>query len=159
MTADEFLACGVDDHGRALLPGDAIFVQNDVLIGICSDIDHEIGWKYHEGDLDVGQIWSMQLVPMLADDILLHVRAGAVRDLEPLYGSFPNTVSVDYLIDQGEQTVFDESGAEIARTRSTWSTASRTHPGSAPCTASSERCGRGSMHCRSRGWPSTCSTS
>lgn len=117
-TIHELFARRVRGPGALLLGGDLVFVKNDVLIGTYSDIDRNVAWKYLEADLEVGHTFSMQLVPALADDIFLFVRVRAVRELETPYGTFPNAVSVDYLVDQGLQIITDEGGNEIARTRS-----------------------------------------
>jgi len=116
-TASELLARRVYGPGGLLMAGDAIFEFDDEFIGTYSDVDQSIGWKYLEANLEVGHTFTMQLVPDLAEDVFLHVRVRAVRDLVTSYGIFPNTVSVDYLIDQGMQTITNEIGQAIGQSR------------------------------------------
>ena len=116
-TIDEFLARRVQGPGALLLGGDSVFEKNEAWIGTYGALDQNVAWKYLEANLEVGHTFSMQLVPALADDVFLFVRVRAVRDLETPYGTFPNTVSVDYLVDQGLQIITDEGGEEIGRSR------------------------------------------
>ncbi|GJM43551.1 MAG: hypothetical protein DHS20C21_03930 [Gemmatimonadota bacterium] len=76
-------------------------------------------WTYLETPLLVGETFTHQLVPELADDIFLH---GTVASIDAAAstpaGEFSNAVKIEYLIDAGVQQVTDASGVLLGRLHS-----------------------------------------
>jgi hypothetical protein len=77
------------------------------------DLSQDISWYYLKAPLEAGAVFSLQLVPAIADDIWLH--GLVVRQMTWTQGivSYPRAVEVFTLIDLGEQTLTDETGEII----------------------------------------------
>jgi hypothetical protein len=75
--------------------------------------DHST-WTYLTDALGIGQMFTHQLIPELADDVFLY---GTVADNDAMVttpaGVFTNAVRIDYEIDYGESPLLDEQAQPI----------------------------------------------
>ena len=78
------------------------------------DLDQNHSWVYLEGDLTVGSEFSLQLVPVIADDIWLYGRVWSVEERTIGGRIFENVLECMYVVDFGESTATDENGNVIA---------------------------------------------
>jgi hypothetical protein len=67
-------------------------------------------WRWLVADLTVGNTFTLQLLPDLADDILLHATVAAIEPSGVPAGTFSNCVRVDYVVDYGTLDCVDPSG-------------------------------------------------
>jgi hypothetical protein len=83
-------------------------------IGTYGDVDTLLAWKFLEADLVPGHEFTHQLVPSLADDVVLHCRVLPMTKLKTPAGVFVNALECLYMIDFGVTRVLspqsDESG-------------------------------------------------
>lgn len=80
------------------------------------DWDHAT-WTYLTDALAVGQMFTHQLIPELADDVFLH---GTVQSVDAVIitpaGTFTNAVKIRYEIDYGVSDLLDPSGTSVLGT-------------------------------------------
>lgn len=110
--------CGFDEKyletiSPPMFMGGYAFSAEDEGYYSFGDLDQNHSWVYLEGDLSVGSEFSMQLVPMLADDIWLYGRIWSVQDRTIGGKLVENVLECMYLIDMGEAAVTDEGGNVI----------------------------------------------
>ena len=67
-------------------------------------------WMWLESNLTPGYEFTLQLVPDLADDVLLRGTIAGVEAVTVPAGSFDNCVRVDYVVDYGKSNCTDDVG-------------------------------------------------
>ncbi len=89
-------------------------------------------WMWLVSDLTIGNRFTLQLVPDLADDVFLHGTIAAIEDVTVPAGTFLSCVRVDYVIDYGTGECSDYGGDPTGSYRS--QSAGRVHyaPGVGP---------------------------
>jgi len=112
--ATENAACpetGPDGIYAVLLGGEFAFrkTPDEIAAWRCNLADTR-AWIWLVSNLTIGNTFTLQLVPDLADDIFLR---GTVAANEPIVvpaGSFDSSIRVDYVIDYGEVDCVDDIG-------------------------------------------------
>ncbi len=117
------------------LNGELAYLKTSGDIGAwrCNKSDTQ-AWLWLVSDVSVGNTFTLQLVPDLADDVFLHGEIVAVEPVTVPAGTFKNCVRVDYLVDYGFSTCYGQqrqprSGRYGRRLEAT----STTRPASARC--------------------------
>lgn len=112
-TIEEFAARRICCVGALLIEGGPAFVKTEELIGSYGDLDQRLSWKWLEADLGPGSGFTLQLVPALADNVFLHAEIREVRDLSTPYGEFENALSVNYMIEHGQEYLLGPDDTRI----------------------------------------------
>ena len=75
-------------------------------------------WLWLVSDLTIGNTFTLQLVPDLASNVLLHGTIAAIEPATVPAGTFEDCVRVDYLIDYGKSECVDDQGNVTGTSRS-----------------------------------------
>jgi len=75
-------------------------------------------WLWLVSDLTIGNTFTLQLIPDLASDVLLHGTIAAIEPASVPAGTFQDCVRVDYVIDYGTSSCTDPSGNPMGTSRS-----------------------------------------
>ncbi len=74
------------------------------------DLASTRSWQWLVSDLSVGSGFTIQLLPDLASDVVLHGTVGAIEPTTVPAGTFSDCVRVDYVVDYGASACTDASG-------------------------------------------------
>ncbi len=101
-----------------LLDGELAYrkTADDVSAWRC-DLASTRAWQWLASDLAVGSTFTLQLIPDLASNVLLHGTVGAVEDVTVPAGTFTGCVRVDYVVDYGTSTCVDSDGNVLGTAR------------------------------------------
>lgn len=86
----------------------AAYEKTPAYVGGYGDVDTLLAWKWLEADLTPGHEFTHQLVPSLADDVFLHARVVAWRNVVVPSGSYSRAVEVVYAVDYGISTIVSD---------------------------------------------------
>lgn len=67
-------------------------------------------WLWLVSDLSIGSSFTLQLIPDLASDVLLHGTVGAVESASVPAGTYADCVRVDYVVEYGTNQCVDSDG-------------------------------------------------
>lgn len=108
------------DGGYAiLLGGEFAWLRgpSDVSAWRCN-LANTRAWTWLTSNLSIGSTFTLQLIPDLASNVLLHGTVAAIVDANVPAGIFQDCVQVDYVIDYGQSECTDEGGNPIGSYRS-----------------------------------------
>lgn len=94
-----------------LLGGDFAFVKSsdDIAAWRCNLADTR-AWIWLVSNLSIGNTFTLQLVPDLADDVFLEGTIAQVEDVTVPAGTFADCLRVDYRVDYGATECMDNEG-------------------------------------------------
>jgi hypothetical protein len=75
-------------------------------------------WLWLVSDLTIGNTFTLQLLPDIANDIFLHGTIAAIEPATVPAGTYPDCVRVSYVVDYGTSVCTDISGNPIGTSRS-----------------------------------------
>jgi len=75
-------------------------------------------WQWLSSNLAIGSTFTLQLIPDLASDVLLHGTVAAIEPSNVPAGTFQDCVRVDYVVDYGQSECTDEAGNPVGPYRS-----------------------------------------
>lgn len=93
-----------------LSPNGALVVSPTDASAWRCDVPNLRAWEWLTSDLDVGDSFTLQLIPDLASDVFLHGTVGAVEPVTVPAGTFAGCVRVDYVVDYGLFDCTDPEG-------------------------------------------------
>lgn len=116
-----------------LLTGGLAYVKNADLIGAwrCNAASTQ-AWLWLTSDVSPGSTAQLQLVPDLAEDVILYLTVQGLVDATVPAGAFPNALHVDYRIDYGESSCTGPTGKQFGTFRSETKGYVRYAPGVGP---------------------------
>ncbi len=82
------------------------------------NLDNTKSWTWLVSNVSVGNTFTLQLIPDLASDVMLHGTMAAIEDATVPAGTFHNTLRVDYVIDYGGSACTDDAGTPHGTYRS-----------------------------------------
>jgi hypothetical protein len=116
-----------------LLTGDLAYVQTATQIGAWRcDLANTQAWLWLTSNLTPGHTEMLQLIPDLADDVILYVTVAGFENATVPAGSFVNCLHVDYRIDYGESECTSSTGDPLGTFRSETTGFVRYAPGVGP---------------------------
>jgi hypothetical protein len=74
-------------------------------------------WIWLVSSLSIGNTFTLQLVPDLADNVFLHGTIAAVEDVTVPAGTFGSCLRVDYVVDYGTVECTDQNGNPVGTSR------------------------------------------
>ena len=74
-------------------------------------------WRWLVSNLTIGNTFTLQLIPDVANDVFLHGTIAAIEPATVPAGTYPGCVRVDYVIDYGTSECVDQNGLPLGSYR------------------------------------------
>jgi hypothetical protein len=94
-----------------LFISDGIWTKTSEYIGYYNDLDQDLRFRLAVADLSIGNEWSIQTVPSIADYVWLHARILDSVNVDTPMGEFLSIVRILYVFDTGVQQMRDPFGS------------------------------------------------
>lgn len=106
-----------DDYAL-LLGGEFAYrkTADEIAAWRCNSADTR-SWLWLVSDLTIGNTFTLQLVPDVANDVLLHGTIAAIEPATVPAGTFNDCIRVEYVIDYGTSVCVDSEGNEFGTGR------------------------------------------
>jgi len=75
-------------------------------------------WRWLVSNLTIGNTFTLQLIPDLASNVILHGTIAAIEPATVPAGTYQGCVRVDYVIDYGTSECTDQNGSPVGTSRS-----------------------------------------